>query len=293
MKVRYMSDLHLEFGVPVGNLQGSKDEVLVLAGDIFALNGGHGNKYLSEFTTFMQNASNQFKAVIMILGNHDHWGTVVDLGVPEYWKAPYEFRSPTIYATLCEKMENVHVLYSGMSVVIDDVAFVGATLWTDLNNDNPITKLQAQQGMMDFRFIKVYDPGNQYTYGLTREMYADEWVKMNVIDTKNVLDELDRVHNDTTVRETVLVIHMAPFSESVNAKYKGDPMNYAFYNTVFDREIYTGLKGVNTIIHGHMHMPVDYKIEHIHVVSNPRGYVSPKWQENPVGQFDLMKTMEI
>ena len=71
MFVRYMSDIHLEFGwMQLLSVPEDKDTVLVLAGDIGLI---FNQDQLDTLGRFLVDASVQFRAVIYVLGNHEHY----------------------------------------------------------------------------------------------------------------------------------------------------------------------------------------------------------------------------
>lgn len=131
MRIQILSDLHLEFygltklvrflrWVPVAG------DVLVLAGDV-------GNPFELTFRAFFQWASNKFKHVVYVPGNHE-----------------YYFRTiPEAHAQINSALSgfaNVHILNES-SVEFDGVRFVGATLWTKIVDP---TKLVAD-------FARIHD----------------------------------------------------------------------------------------------------------------------------------------
>ena len=72
MKLRYVSDLHLEFIHPskiehfIQNIRSNMDEICILAGDI-------GNPYEPNYDTFMQFINGNFKRSFVIPGNHEYY----------------------------------------------------------------------------------------------------------------------------------------------------------------------------------------------------------------------------
>ena len=75
MKIRYLSDIHLEFikpnklekfikKIPID--ENSIDEICILAGDI-------GNPYSSNYDVFMKFISKNFKKSFVIAGNHEYY----------------------------------------------------------------------------------------------------------------------------------------------------------------------------------------------------------------------------
>jgi predicted phosphodiesterase len=113
MKVRVLSDLHLEWGA--FELKYYGEDLLILAGDISPDKEETKNlivKYLEE---------NKNSSVIFVAGNHDYYTSSVPK-TDMYWRNL-----------------NINRFYflQDSNVVIDGVCFHGATLWTDLKGVDP------------------------------------------------------------------------------------------------------------------------------------------------------------
>ena len=111
MKIRVLSDLHLEFEDFCLTYQG--EELLVLAGDIcpdFKMASNLIKQYINTYNI----------PVILVLGNHDFWYNTFD-NVRELWK------------NLSKANLNNFYLLDNNTVKIWDILFVGTTLWTDAN----------------------------------------------------------------------------------------------------------------------------------------------------------------
>jgi hypothetical protein len=59
----------------------------------------------------------------------------------------------TILANECAKYPNIYFLENGFKK-INDVTFIGATLWTDMNKGDPLTLHAVRDMMNDFRVIR-------------------------------------------------------------------------------------------------------------------------------------------
>src|SRR5512139_42869 len=103
MKIAYGSDLHLEFGMTELNNTENAD-LLVLAGDIVVADRLH-----PKHEWFFENCSNKFKDVILILGNHEHYGSDFN-------------NTPTLIRDLVSPYKNIHFL-DKESIVIDGIRF--------------------------------------------------------------------------------------------------------------------------------------------------------------------------
>jgi len=148
MRVAICSDIHLEFGDI--NLQNTDNaDVLILGGDICVaadigkpdphnfLEGSRGNR----ITDFFKRCSFQFPHVIFIMGNHEHYNG-------DFAKSKNKLQS-MIESNM---LSNVYLL-DKETKVIDDTTFIGGTLWTDMNNEDPITLFHMKSMMNDFRCV--------------------------------------------------------------------------------------------------------------------------------------------
>ena len=137
MFFRVVSDLHLEFSQGHMNLPESsedKETVLVLAGDIGMA------KRATTYRPFIEKVAPRFRDVIFILGNHEHYKGHFPTSHTRIWNELVEF-------------DNVHVIEKEC-LVIDNVAFVCATLWTDMNNHDPMCVEQVRFGMNDYNLVR-------------------------------------------------------------------------------------------------------------------------------------------
>lgn len=126
---------------------------------------------------------------------------------------------------------------------------VGATLWTDFNDD-PMVMSRFGQFMSDGHLIKTM------TGNLTEEMSSIFHDDLSFIDTCKV---------------PIVVTHHAPSFKSTHPKYAGQwPMNHYFASNLDD--FIHNSPQIKVWCHGHMHDPVDYMLGECHVVSNPLGY---------------------
>ena len=149
MKIAVTSDVHLEFApLEIKNEQGA--DVLILSGDILTANAldytgamygdSRHSAVASRYHEFLSNVNKEFKNVIYIMGNHEHYNF------------DFAFTASHIREQI-KHYENIHFLDKEVKV-IDDVTFIGGTMWTTMNNQDPLT-IQMIRGMMnDFRIVK-------------------------------------------------------------------------------------------------------------------------------------------
>ena len=256
MKIRVLSDLHLEFS---GWRPPPCDEdVVVLAGDV--AEGRAGIAWASKYF--------RDRPVLYTPGNHEYYGRHLD-----------EMRNGLRESG---RKHDVHVL-DGDEVVIDGVRFCGATLWTDfeLNGSDPRTveraMRQCQEGMADFHVIRRW--GSSLRPEDTREIHQAqrEWLRRALSGFTSLGEGFSG--------PTVVVSHHAPSPRSIAPRFVGDPLNPAFSSDVTD------LMGpaVQIWIHGHMHQSYNYVERGTRVVCNPRGYFPHGL--NP--DFDPMLIVEV
>jgi predicted phosphohydrolase len=143
MKVAIASDLHLEFA-PLKLTNTENADVLILAGDICVV------KHLVNYLDFFKNCSEQFKHVLYVVGNHEHYNYMFNNTVKDLKEA-------------LSAWENIHVLDNEVFEV-DNYTFIGSTLWTDMNNECPLTMNAASFAMPDFKIVKYNDGVNYLKY---------------------------------------------------------------------------------------------------------------------------------
>ncbi len=247
MKIRLLSDLHLEFGdYLVEPTTDDKNTVLVLAGDITVAS----SRYVMDelFVPFIRNCSQQFKAVVMVCGNHEYYGSDFHTVVPTIKKA--------IDSAMVSDWCNVHLL-DNESVTIDDTIFVGGTLWTNCGNNDP-RSYYHWHGMSDY---------TQISYNGHRFLVADV-IAEHEKTSNYILNELEKAN-----RNIVMVVHHGVSIKGVHSQYKGSTMNKFFYT---DMDLELAEVNPNLVLHGHTHNAVDYMLDDVicntRVVCNPRGY---------------------
>ena len=130
MRIRILSDLHVDFG-PVA-LPHVEADITVLAGDIRP--GKSALKWISE--NFPE------QPIIYVLGNHEFYGSAIP-------KLIEDFRR------MCAG-SNIHILENDR-LTIDGVRFLGCTLWTDFSlfGDPAVAGREAAKVMNDYRRIRV------------------------------------------------------------------------------------------------------------------------------------------
>jgi hypothetical protein len=147
MKIALVSDVHLEFGdLDFENDSGA--DVLILGGDICVATdmaqrdpyNTMGSEYRSNrFHDFFQRCSDRFPHVIFVVGNHEHYHG-------DFAKTVPHFKDVLGY------LPNLHILEKE-TFVLDDITFIGGTLWTDMNKRDNRTLHDISRMMNDFRCV--------------------------------------------------------------------------------------------------------------------------------------------
>jgi Icc-related predicted phosphoesterase len=264
MKIYVTSDIHLEFGdCMIKNEHNA--EVLILGGDIMLAQDLHdhpeqnvrtaamletlGSRQLKaqQFRDFLKRCSFQFPHVIYIAGNHEFYHGKWPIGL-QYLREE------------CAKFPNVYFMENDCKT-INDVTFIGATLWTDMNNGDPLTLHAVADMMNDFKIIRNSDLG----FTTLRPAHVAQAHKKSVGYIRSVVAE----QHD---RKFVVVGHMAPSRMSTHEKYADQTLMNGAYSSSLD-EFILDHPQIKLWTHGHTHEDFDYMIGSTRVVCNPRGYI--------------------
>ena len=267
MKIALASDLHLEFqDINLKNTEGA--EVLILSGDIMVAEDLHNHPEMDygmysnvniadlgrrqqtalRFRDFLKRVSFQFPHVIYIAGNHEFYHGK--------WKASLQYLRDE-----CAKFPNVYFLERDVKV-INEVSFIGATLWTDCNNGDPLTLHALADMMNDYRIIR----NDEHGYSKLRPAHT-------MYRHQQTLAYLKAILPDMKDKKVVFVGHHAPSAMSTHDRYKHNVhslMNGGYRSSL--EEFIMDHPEIVLWTHGHMHDPFDYMIGTTRVVCNPRGY---------------------
>ena len=247
-----MSDLHLEFGqyvVPV--MKGESDTVLILAGDIGVVSKAY------TFGTFLDDVCSRFNEVIMIMGNHEYYGTSIIRGVDKM----HDFFSA----------DNFFIL-DDANHTVDGIKIFGGTMWTDMDKWNTLTMYYAAGQMNDFKMIRDGSFKDPYLKRFTPEAAVARFMRFKLM----VFDE----------NPDLVISHHAPTELSISEQFKGDKLNGAYFSNLWNDIADSDIK---LWIHGHTHSNSDYDIEGTRVICNPRGYAPHDLNQ----EFDSTLVVEI
>ena len=275
MKIKVVSDLHLEFSdINIKNDEGC--DVLILSGDIMvavdmhdhpepanttdqaaiANSTGLGSRQIKaqRFRDFLKRCSFQFPYVIYVAGNH------------EFYNGKWS-QSLTTLSDECAKFPNVYFLEAGCKK-INDVTFIGGTLWTDMNRGDPLTLHAVRDMMNDFRVIK------KDLEGYTNLKPAD-----TVIRHRHMLGYIKQIVAERPDEKFVVVGHHAPSKLSTHEQYANEHIMNGAYSSDLS-EFIMDHPQIKLWTHGHTHHPFDYVLGETRIVCNPRGYESDGYSED-------------
>jgi predicted phosphodiesterase len=241
MRLRYISDLHLEFLKPQQFKKflykfplpkPSSNEVCILAGDI-------GNPYDSKYACFMNHISQHFTKTYVIAGNHEY-----------YQKSKSMEETNEHLEEYFEQFDNISYLNNKYEIY-QNHCFIGSTLWSKITN--PAYEINDVYNIPNFDYIK---------YNRLNRMCVD------------FLEDAVAQNNNC-----VIVTHHIPSPNFIDIKYKKPsmlPYNQWFYSDM-DAFIDANKDKIKCWIYGHTHTPALYNQSGVTFACNPIGYPN----ENP------------
>lgn len=235
MKIRYLSDIHLEFIKPL-KLQrlvldqiapAEENEICVLAGDI-------GYPESENYDLFMKFINQHFVKTFVISGNHEYYNkdkTVeeMDSYLEEYFKQ---------HPNIC--------FLNNRSEKYQNYSFIGTTLWSYIKD--PMFSINDVYQIPKMDYIKYNEQNKKCVEFLT-----------NAVKT-----------NDNCI----IITHHLPSKEFIHSKYntiKDKPYQQWFYSDM-NGFIDTYHDKIKCWFYGHTHMSSIRKLHNISFLCNPIGY---------------------
>ena len=233
MNIKIISDLHLDHGLYKVPEQ-TEPTILCVLGDVDSVN------HLDRLDQFINDAATKYQHVIYVPGNHEFYFSSLDVG-------------EIILKELCDHYSNVTYL-NNQTITLENVLFVGGTLWTDINKNNPLDVDYVWNRMNDYNYIDQLTP-----YHTINAHY----------DTKAFIT--NTIVNHTEDNPCIVLTHHAPSFLSIPQRFKGSKLNCAFASEMHDF-IYQYSAKITLWGHGHIHDSTDYFINDTRIICNPRGY---------------------
>ena len=180
----------------------------------------------------------RWEHVLFVPGNHEYYGNTLELF--DYMELP----------------GNVHLL-NRANVLIEDVTFIGATLWTDFCGD-PMAQFAAARGIADFRAIRNFSPAQCAELHRKHRQYL-------------------KFAYEHTEGKRVIITHFLPSPRCTHPRYGTTNL----LNKYFAPDLTEWIESLEdtTWLFGHTHDRMQLQIGNTKLYANPRGY--PNENEQP------------
>lgn len=241
MKIRILSDLHLDFNNKYPLELENKDIFTVIAGDL----SGYSN-YRDEWLR------NNIHNGVFVEGNHIF----------------YNDEKKTLQKLYSELQEK-YPLTSSISFlqnqykIVNNIVFVGCTLWTDCRLYGKKYILDLPKRMNDYRY-GLYDSEDGNDRVFTPEDSINEFNKS--------LKYIEEISDKYSNYKIVVVTHHCPSIRCISKQYRTSDCNQAYASNL-ESFIYNH-NNIVLWVCGHSHNSCDFKIDGCRVIMNCRGYVS-------------------
>lgn len=269
MRISYASDVHLEFGyLELNNTDNS--DVLILAGDILVASHltdrikPNDNEFYypsksERYYKFFDHVTKQFPTVIYVMGNHCHYNG--------------DFSKTYDILTQYLDYPNLFILDKDYFVK-NDVVFFGGTMWTNMNNSDPITMFEISQLMNDFIIVK----------NGTDTLHPEDVV----IEFNTYFKKLKQTLKKFPDKQFVVVSHHSPSFQTCSPMFKSDHIMNGGYMSNMDQFIFDNPQ-ISNWLYGHQHYRNEIQIGQTFIRNNSRGYISYEKMANTfeLKYFDL------
>lgn len=258
MKIRLLSDLHIDVNASHTMRLENKDDFVLIAGDT------SGNPEITE-----QWLNKNVKNGIFIAGNHLVYNkknqTILDL--KKYLGSKFTLDS------------DITFLDSEIGIIskeVNGILFVGTTLYTDYNlNNHAVFDMQlGKAAMNDFRWGIKSKKSNGEIIRLTPDDYLEYFHKsINMMEEVISRNELE----GQNTKPVIILTHHCPSQHFISKKFETSMYNASY---VSDLDYFIEKhKSIKLWLCGHIHSRVfsEFKREDgsvVKLVANPRGYVS-------------------
>lgn len=276
MKIRVLSDLHLENDTPE-IIPHADADLVILAGDIH--NHAEGLRWAAE--TF-----DEAVPVVYVPGNHEYYDG--EFGALE-----------AAMRDAAASIDNLH--YLNNETLVDPRGqwrVLGTTLWTDFDlygtdeETRAISIAAAERVMLDYRgLIQVtWTAGNEANAQTLQDNMPRNLTPADTLALhRHARGWLEGELAKPFAGKTIVVTHHAPHRRSLAERYAADLASAGFVNDLpsLVRE------PVALWVHGHTHTAFDYVENGTRVVCNPRGYLDRRTRALENAAFAWTKVVEI
>lgn len=246
MEIGFISDIHNDVISDQYNVNNFMSHVyfdyIVLGGDIAEYH--NIIKHIGQYTLWFKRIKNQCKKLIWLMGNHEFYGNRESIQEAlDFYKKTFPF---------------VKIVYSD-SIKVKDTLLVFSTLWSSLENNDPLARLNCSgsNGVNDFHLIK---------YRNGELMSDDDYYIEHCALVENIKYELE----NHEYNKCIVFTHHAPSFKSINPRHESSKINGAYYS---DLESLMYDYKIDYWCHGHLHTFNDYMINNTRVISNKMGII--------------------
>jgi predicted MPP superfamily phosphohydrolase len=235
MRLRYISDIHIEFMNSnevqklIKQFTATSDEIMILAGDI-------GNPFHSHYEQFLDHINKTFRKTFLITGNHEYYShgrTVAETNLQ--------------IQTIVAKFPKISFLENS-SETFEGAHFIGTTLWSDVRD----------------AIVRIND--TKRILGMTQETYQEYHIAC-----RNFLEHALKASTSAT---TIVITHHMPSYDLIQPQYRSgsmEPYN-AWFATNLNDLIETNKHHIKCWIYGHTHTASEQMIQGVPMLCNPVGY---------------------
>jgi len=257
MKFKLLSDLHFEynkyFQKQIPHDVTDADTILLLAGDIFPIAHWRMPSDLRNYVyQWFEDVNSRFKHVIYVPGNHEYWGS--DISDLHYLQR------------ILQPLKNVSVL-NNQHIIFDDVAIIGATLWTNYFNETPMVMFNCQQKMFDSRHISNINGPQYHNSSKVPMVISSDLLELHKESYSYIFNTIENMSQQNL--KTVVVTHHGPTALSIDKRYENHICNGGYISDF--TEEFLDNKGPNFWCHGHVHSSNNYSFGRTTVLTNPYG----------------------
>ena len=187
--------------------------------------------------------------MVAIPGNHEYWGLCIN-------------EVQTVIDTITKSLvsrgaSNVSILNCD-SLIIDDIAFVGATLWSKINIAD---EFFIQQEINDYQKIFVRSENKN------RYIYTYDTSELHNRHVQYITEESARLKG--AGYKVLVISHHSPTLRSIPEMFFGHRANSA-YSTDLDYLLENG--NIYYWMYGHHHTAFNTTVGNCQVICNPVGY---------------------
>lgn len=244
MKIRIMSDIHADYNYNYPLELKNKDVFTLLAGDI----SGYPQIGIDWIKNNIHNG-------LFVEGNHIFYNNE---------KKPLQDLYK-IYQKEFPLDNNVSFLQN-QHKIINDIVFVGCTLWTDCRLNGANDGQDLLNAMNDYVYGRyIYNEG-------TTNPTVDRFTPY--ISVKEFNKSLDYIHNicdEYRGKKIVVLTHHCPSPKCISPYYRSGDSNQGYASNLEDFIRNHG--NIVLWVCGHSHHQCDFKIDGCRIIMNCRGYV--------------------